>query len=490
LLAVLGVAVTYRLLLAVPSLPDGLFDDAYITFRYAARLAAGEGFTYNDGEQVLGTTSPLLTLILAILAKLFGGSAIPAGSVAIGLLGAVTFLVCLWRALVEAEVDRRFVVVVALVCATYPFLARMSVSGMETGLLLGGMLLLQRSVDRRSWLGFGACAAGMVLLRFDAGLFVAMQAVALWRPELPSRRAAGVVRAALPATPPVLAWIVFAFSEFGSVLPQSAVGKLASHGAFGIPDLSHLASVLSYLVPLSFLGVLRWPAWIVAVLVAGRGASLLAAKSASWKAASWFGLAYAAILIATKAPLFSWYYAPLVTYFWIFVVVGSIGTGERVARQMRIPGRWGAGIVSTAAVVGVAGYAISESVNAWRQPESVREVERFAREAPSWLEASDTVLLEHIGLFGFRNDVRIIDPMGLVTPRAVELRRSSPDCWLALLVEESEPDVLVLYPDWRSTLELECEDGADALKSYERIRLYATDPPSEVLRRRGRVDVR
>ena len=46
-----------------------LRDDAYITFRYALRLAGGHGFTFNDGERVLGTTTPLYTVILAGLAR-------------------------------------------------------------------------------------------------------------------------------------------------------------------------------------------------------------------------------------------------------------------------------------------------------------------------------------------------------------------------------------------------------------------------------------
>jgi hypothetical protein len=33
-------------------------DDAFITFRYAENLAAGNGFVYNLGEKVLGTTTP------------------------------------------------------------------------------------------------------------------------------------------------------------------------------------------------------------------------------------------------------------------------------------------------------------------------------------------------------------------------------------------------------------------------------------------------
>jgi hypothetical protein len=46
-------------------------DDVYITARYARNLAAGEGFVYNQGERILGTTTPLLTLIQAATMLVF-----------------------------------------------------------------------------------------------------------------------------------------------------------------------------------------------------------------------------------------------------------------------------------------------------------------------------------------------------------------------------------------------------------------------------------
>ena len=45
-------------------------DDAYITFRYARNLVMGRGFVYNENEWVLGTTTPLFTILLAITAYL------------------------------------------------------------------------------------------------------------------------------------------------------------------------------------------------------------------------------------------------------------------------------------------------------------------------------------------------------------------------------------------------------------------------------------
>src|SRR5437016_10847074 len=43
-------------------------EDFYITLRYAENLAHGHGFVYNPGERVLGTTTPLYTLYLALAA--------------------------------------------------------------------------------------------------------------------------------------------------------------------------------------------------------------------------------------------------------------------------------------------------------------------------------------------------------------------------------------------------------------------------------------
>src|SRR2546426_10764456 len=52
-------------------------EDAFITFRYAENLVLGNGFVYNVGERVLGTTTPLLGLLLALLGAIFGPARIP-----------------------------------------------------------------------------------------------------------------------------------------------------------------------------------------------------------------------------------------------------------------------------------------------------------------------------------------------------------------------------------------------------------------------------
>ena len=65
-------------------------DDAPITYRYAENLAAGHGFVYNIGERILGTSTPLYTLLLAGL-RVLGFSAQLASN-AVNLLASVAVM--------------------------------------------------------------------------------------------------------------------------------------------------------------------------------------------------------------------------------------------------------------------------------------------------------------------------------------------------------------------------------------------------------------
>ena len=73
-------------------------DDSYITFRYARNLLTGEGFVYNPGERVLGTTTPLYTLLMAGLAALAGGPGdFPALALGVNALADAATCLLLWQ---------------------------------------------------------------------------------------------------------------------------------------------------------------------------------------------------------------------------------------------------------------------------------------------------------------------------------------------------------------------------------------------------------
>jgi arylsulfatase A-like enzyme len=78
---------------------DYVFEDAYITYRYAENIAAGRGFAFNPGERVLGTTTPLYSLILAGAGRL--GLDIPTAGTVLSCLSLAAAALCgawiLWR---------------------------------------------------------------------------------------------------------------------------------------------------------------------------------------------------------------------------------------------------------------------------------------------------------------------------------------------------------------------------------------------------------
>ena len=57
--------------------PPYLNDDSLITLTYAKNLAQGNGFVFNHPPPVLGTTSPIFALLVALFALVFGLANIP-----------------------------------------------------------------------------------------------------------------------------------------------------------------------------------------------------------------------------------------------------------------------------------------------------------------------------------------------------------------------------------------------------------------------------
>ncbi|PJF27525.1 MAG: hypothetical protein CUN53_03730, partial [Phototrophicales bacterium] len=91
---VLGLGLIALVLLAV-AFRDYVQDDVFITYVYSRNLADGVGFVFNPGEAVQGTTTPLWTLIMALVHRitpdvLHAGNLLSA--LLLGLTGLLAFL--------------------------------------------------------------------------------------------------------------------------------------------------------------------------------------------------------------------------------------------------------------------------------------------------------------------------------------------------------------------------------------------------------------
>lgn len=244
-------------------------DDAYITFRYSANLAAGWGLSFNQSPPwVEGYTSILWALIMA-LPHALGQSAVLVSKVlgvtltlaALGISSAAAFAA-------EANLPLRLRLVgaaaAAVIFLSFPFFAEHAVSGMETALatffyaaLVALSLLLCRLRSSR-WLLPLACLL-LGLTRPEANLFcLVLLALSLLSLPSPSRRAFFLTCLAFYLLPGLL-YFLWRYFYYGMLFPLPFYIKSAGFQLSGIaPTFSFLNNMgLALIFPVLFCLIFR-----------------------------------------------------------------------------------------------------------------------------------------------------------------------------------------------------------------------------------------
>lgn len=221
-----------------------LFDDAYISFRYARNLLEGHGLVFNPGERVEGYTNFLWTVLTALVAAMTPLD-LPETGLWLSWLAFLANLVVIARlGQVLGAPHAKVVVPLAalLLCAQDTFSGTFGTSGLETGfasLLVdaGALLLITRS-DARGVLLSGLCFILATLTRPDHALFYAAGSlvVALRAGPGAIRARRGGARAAWYAggrelaawAAPLLLYVVHAlwrYAYYGDWLPNTYYAK-------------------------------------------------------------------------------------------------------------------------------------------------------------------------------------------------------------------------------------------------------------------------
>ena len=404
-------------------------DDAYITYRYARNLAAGEGFVYNAGEHVLGTSTPLYALTIALCAKV---TALP-----IPKIGHAIGLVSLWIAtfaLHKLGTSRgvTFSAVTSLLFLSSPFLRHMV--GMEAFFLLAILLLAIWAYAReRLWIA-SILVGALVLTRYEMVFFGAMLAFADWfrlrrRPIWLWQAAAGIG-----------AWLIYATLSFGSPIPLSGIAKLVSARVpFVIGFLfygSHFTREVGWLGAQAFLLLVG----IVSLLLR-RDVHRVYGLLLVWSVAYF-------LLAAFFAGSFPWYYGPLLPGIAIATARGTeylAGFPSLHRTATRLPER--VNMVRRVPFLLLSGALLMTNfafwIRDWRSYRGGAFDHRFEafREVSSWLRErmadGETLAASEIGYIGYFTNIKIVDLHGLVTP--------SVHPWLAQGLESTTSRVIEHY---------------------------------------------
>ncbi len=165
LLAGAAAVCLYYLAMELWTLGGGLglpLDDSFIHLQFARNLAAGRGLSYNPGELVTGSTAPLWTALLALLAYLPGNAVAWAQ-----LLGIVLYLAMVdatWRLARELGLSRGLAALGGALTLGTGWMAWSALSGMEVPLFallsLWGIILhlRERGADLAALRGEPAAA--------------------------------------------------------------------------------------------------------------------------------------------------------------------------------------------------------------------------------------------------------------------------------------------------------------------------------------------
>lgn len=448
-------------------------EDAYITFRYARSLATGHGLSFNPGDRVMGFTSAPWTIWNAVPLAL--GQAPEAWARGTLLLADVVTLL-VGGQLLLAGFGRGSALAFTAFFAAWPFFSAAAASGMENGAML--CLIVTGAALARA----GSRLTGPVL-----GL------LALWRPE-------GVVAAAVVALGArwrdriVLLAIAGAgygaiAAAFGSPIPHSAIAKAQLYGTPGpwagrtwwewlSPALlGHWTQVAETNMLVGLLMVYS-PAVAVGAAMLVRERAGPAALAAAGALAVWLGYAL------SGASYFFWYFVIPLGGFAILAAAGM----PRIVRGPAIPIAAALHVLSVWTVA--PNLYLGRAQNEYFLFASAANVLR--REA----RPGESVMLEPIGIIGWRTPLRIIDEVGLVSPDVLRRRLEGPG-WYGDLVAAKRPDWLVVrrgvtasgeafagagrpfrgpaerdstFARYRMVDEVDPESGVNALQVWRRVR--------------------
>ena len=457
-----------------------LYDDAFITFRYAANLAAGNGFVYNLGERVQGITTPLWGLLLAVVDR--AGFRMEPISRGLSILCETGVAAMLITRLTREKLPRA-ALLAGFLFALDLYLAKAAVGGMESSLFL----LLTVAAALACLAGRDALAAALaevsVFVRPEGLLF----ALCLLLFTMIERRRVPW-RAVLLGTGIILCGVALQYGYYGDLIPQSVRGKLAL--------TRELASVFNLaLFPR------RDPLQLLLTLTMAVGLPVAWRRSAFVRLYGLWALALLATWFITGAHLWMWYCVPL--WFFKAVVTGvaldawidKAGLNAWAKRSLQpMP-------LALVVIIG------------WTSLVFVLGPDRMERNMYSkiraWADGQDfagqTAYGMDFGAFGFYTGLRILDEPGLVYPAAItkyqsDLKRillgERPDWAFVTRYQQNiaimrSPELVESYaPVWRVSLAGDTaldfplygvpETWHDDFVLYKRIAAPLTSPPETI----------
>lgn len=428
-------------------------EDAFITFKYARNIASGQGFVYNMGERVLGTSTLLYALLLSGFCLFWRD--LPWLSVGINAVSDGVSCLILYSLATEMGSPLAGLVM-AFIYAFFPVFWWMAVSGMETSLFLC-LLLLSYYVyvkGRYSWAAILCAALCLTRLEGFIAAFTLFCGYLLQRRRLPVKEMALFGLCLVP-------WLLFTLVYFGSPVPNSVMAK---NSAYLFSDRfqafrAMYGNFISEVFPFFNQYFLR--GWLVIrlLLIAVSSLAIIKNKPLTWPFFLFPILYILSFGLANKL-MFSWYLPPLLPFYMLSFLIGAFFILERTLSGLQRLLPSGADFLKRGELYMVKGGLLLALpffllhhviVGPKGGVDQLSYLYRHvAQELNSSSESDSLLASPEIGTLGYYFRGRILDTVGLVSPEAIghnpaDLSGTGGYSIPPDLIEEQKPDFVVSY---------------------------------------------
>jgi hypothetical protein len=469
-LLIVGLLVVALLARLVPG--ERLVDDAYITFRYARNLVEGVGFVYNPGERVLGTTTPLYTLLLAGLALATGSRDFSALALAVNALSGAASVGLLYALGRRFAGHRAPAVAAALLWAVAPYSVTFAIGGMETDLTVALLLAASYAHVAGRPRAMVVLSALALLARPDTAILLGLLWLDLALARLWKRQLVGVLREGLIALALLLPWLVFGTLYFGSPLTASVAAKSVT---YQLPPQDGLVRLIQHYSTPFFEDAVLGPPWrligfAVYLLLCGVGGlRVIRRDRCVWPLLAYPYL-YLAVFAVANPLLFRWYLSPPLPFYLLLITTGVWELACDLGRLLSNlkPETPELETIALAVLFLFAAAALATTLNAWDlHPDHgpnrpAPEMAWFKLEL-LYAQAADVVLAHaapgdtlcagDIGVLGYRTRMHVLDTVGLVTPESTRHYPADPGIYVINYAIPADL-VLALDPDYVVILEV------------------------------------
>lgn len=408
-------------------------DDAFITFRYARNLVEGHGFVYNPGVRTLGTTTPVYTLLMAVIGLFTGSGAYPWFALIVNALADAVTAALL--ALLAWRVSGRVLLaaIAGGLWAVSPMSVTFAVGGMETSVAVLWMVAATTAYvsQRDRWMAVFAALG--VLTRIDAllwaGPLLLHQWALYWRHRTqpgtgPLQRIPWRVWAIFAV--PLIVWHLFSWGYFG-VLVTSSVG--AKRVVYRVDDLQAMIRLLQHYatpfldhytlgVPGIALGIVLYPA------LAAIGLFFVMKHAPRLAPLAIYPWIYLIVFSAMNPLIFRWYLVPPLPGYFLSILIGAWALAEALRAYWRRALAGLALLGATWIAFSLNGWVLHPDHGpdrpapdmAWHKLELLYQAVGEEIRDTEGVDHDTVVAAGDIGAIGYFTEAHILDTIGLVTP--------------------------------------------------------------------------